>query len=443
MYVPVLRAQAQRQLKQIGHADLVIGLPSYQSKEATLAVAKVALSGIQRYYPGLRTVLVNADAGLQPDTRHAIRALAATNGNKHAGIVVSDQYTGTRGWGNAVGALLDAALALDARAIVILDSVASGADPDWVAALAELILSKKADLVLPRYRYWSQPEGLLNDLILYPLFRSLWGQSIRYPIATDFAIGPELATALLDEDVWGTSVATGGMMPWLASFAVVSGWNVAQGAVGAKQKQAGSGKDIALAHFQGSAKAFQPVFSDTLSVMFSQAYRYRHCWQKLLPPCSLPTLTRYAPEVFPYQTHNIDTSSMLDELALGWIEYRSLWQKVLTPAHLSQLEAIAALPPDSFYFPADLWARIIYDFVTVYNYGELDPNQVVAALLPVYHGRVAAYSHEVAGLAAVGREGTVAAQAVEFEESRKYFKMRWKSYQAPYFRPGFDDRPVL
>ena len=34
----------------------------------------------------------------------------------------------------------------------------------------------------------------------------------------------------------------------------------------------------------------------------------------------------------------------------------------------------------------------------------------------------------VAGLAAAGREGTVAAQAVEFEESRSYLKRRWREY---------------
>jgi hypothetical protein len=357
--------------------------------------------------------------------------------------VISDRYTGTRGPGSATGALLDAALALDARAVVILDSTTPTVIPERLAGLADLIISDKADLVLPRYRYWAQPEGLLADLIMYPLFRALWGQSIRYPTAPDFAISPALATALLDEDIWGTAVATGGFMPWLGSYAMVHGWRVAQSAVGAKLFPSNIESGITLSLPGRAASSFEAIFFDTLSVMFSQVYRYRKIWQQLLPTRSSPTLTRFAPAAISNQIFEIDTTDLVDNLALGWMEYRQVWQKILFLPNLIQLEAIAALPPDLFYFPADLWAKIIYDFLTAYNYGDLDPNQVLAALVPVYQGRLVAFSQEVAGLAVVGREGTIAAQALEFEESRKYLKMRWHSHQAPYFRPGFDDRPVL
>jgi hypothetical protein len=97
---------------------------------------------------------------------------------------------------------------------------------------------------------------------------------------------------------------------------------------------------------------------------------------------------------------------------------------------LTSIETLAALPPDRFYFPADLWARIIYDFAVVFNKGEADPCQIVNALLPLYQGRLAAFGQEVAGLSVVGYEGTVAAQAVEFEETRPYLKDRWKAYQS-------------
>jgi hypothetical protein len=125
----------------------------------------------------------------------------------------------------------------------------------------------------------------------------------------------------------------------------------------------------------------------------------------------------------------VDPAPLLDKLALSWIEYRSLWQQVLTPENLAQFEALAALPPDRFYFPGDLWAQIIYDFAVVFNKGECDPYQVVTSLYPLYLGRLAAFWQEVAGLSLVGYEGTVAAQAVEFEESRPYLKNRWQAYQ--------------
>jgi hypothetical protein len=136
--------------------------------------------------------------------------------------------------------------------------------------------------------------------------------------------------------------------------------------------------------------------------MLRLVYDYRQRWEEVNRVDSLSTLTQFFPGDTPFNpAPDIDPTPLLDNLALGWIEYRVLWQQILTPENLAQFEALAALPPDRFYFPGDLWARIIYDFVVVFN----------------------------KGLSIVGYEGTVAAQAVEFEEGRSYLKTRWQAYK--------------
>lgn len=432
VYHPILRTEAQRQLKKISRADLVIGLPSHQNTRATVQAARTALEAIHRYYPQLRTVIINADAGRSATTRQAVAALAPNNG--HDSLVISSRYNGPMGYGNAAAALLDAALALDAQAIVMLDTTSGGLSSGWIAGLASLILANKADLVLPRYRQWGSPEGDVGDLIVYPLFRAVWGRSIRYPAAPDFALSPQLATNLLDADVWGTAAGAFGLTPWLATYAVVNDWRVAQTAVGQK----GNCRGWAVCN-----RAGQTRFHDVMSVLFRQMVRFQGKWQAVTGVQSLPTLTEFArPGVIEPMPAG-DPVPLLDNLALGWMEYRAIWRQVLTATNLAQLEALAVLPAEQFYFPSDLWAKIIYDFVTVFNHGELDPQQVVMSLYPLYLGRLAAFQQEVAGLAPVGREGTVAAQAVEFEELRNYFKMRWQSYQSRYHRPDIDDRPII
>jgi glucosylglycerate synthase len=430
MYHPILRSGAQSQLKKIGSADLVVGLPTYKNAEAAAQVAQAALEGLQHYYPQLRTVLINADAGFEATVRRTVAAQASSNG--HHTRLVTGRYEGVLGQGSATAALLDAALALDARAIVILDSQ-STVTPNWIAGLAHLILEEKADLVMPRYRQWPLAEGMLNDLILYPLFRALWGQSIRYPAASDFALCPQLATALLDEDIWETAAAMFGLPTWLASYSAVNDWRVAQSALGKKTDYLPQTSALSQRQQQRWANRvetqFKARFHDTLTVMFSLAHKYQTCWKTVGDIRSLPTLTQFASEVKMEPTSEQDTVWLLDKLALGWIDFRSIWQYVLTPDNLSYLEAVAALPPEQFYFPSDLWSRIIYDFVIVFNKGETDPVQIIEALFPLYQGRLAAFRQEVAGLALVGREGTVAAQAVDFEETRSYFEERWQVYQ--------------
>jgi hypothetical protein len=427
MYHSILRTGAQRQLKNIGKADLVIGLPTHKNAQTAAHAARAALEGAEQYYPHLRTVLINADTGLKATTRRAVMDQAFQNG--HNSVVVSGRYDGLLGQGNATAALLDAALALDARAIVLLDSYSQSISPNWIAALAHLILEDKADLVIPRYHQWLAPEGALCDLITYPLFRALWGQSVRCPTAPDFALSPHLAVALLDEDIWGTAAATFGLPTWLVTYGVVNKWRVAQSAVGEKCSDS---RQVTLSSKQKNNRQvelqFKAHFQDVLNIMFSLAHRYRNFWKTIAHFHSLPTLTQFAPEVKPTPMTNVDTVWLLDNLALGWIEYRVLWQQILTSDNMTYIEALAALPPDRFYFPSDLWAQIVYDFVLVFNKGEIDPVQIVNALFPLYQGRLAAFLQEVAGLASVGREGTVAAQAVEFEETRAYLKKRWLSY---------------
>ncbi|MCB0154284.1 MAG: hypothetical protein KDF65_05760 [Anaerolineae bacterium] len=435
MYHSVLRSGAQRQLKKIGQADLVIGLPTYKNPENAACVTKIALAGAQEYYGGLRTVLVNADAGRSAQTRQAVRQQQPADWP--AGRVVSGRYEGALGHGNAVAALLDAALALDAKAIIILDSDTQTIAPAWIKGLAHLIFENKADLVLPRYQ-WSplSPESPFSDLIVYPLFRALWGRSVRHPAAPDFSLSPQLAAALLDEDVWQTEVAAYGLPPWLATYAVLGRWRVVQSALGEKRTVplGPPTERHRLVKLTGT-DLFRVQFQDVLSVMLRQIYQGRAQWKEVDKFYSLSTLTEFVTETESTPVRERELAPLLDELALGWMEYRLLWQAILTSENLTQLEALAALPLDRFYFPSDLWARILYDFAVVFNKGDLDPVQVVNALFPIYQGRLAAYWQEIAGLSLVGREGTIAAQAVELEENRAYLKIRWHTYQ-PWLHNG-------
>lgn len=425
MYYPILRPAAQRQLKKIKQADLVIGLPSYKNPQIAAHVARVALQGAHQFYPHLRTVLINADAGHQPATRQAILSQVADSRNGN--LVVSGRYEGLLGQGSASAALLDAALALDAQAIIILDSHNQAITPGCIAGLAHLILENKADLVIPRYRRWTSPDGAINDLLAYPLLRALWGQAVRHPTAPDFALSSPLATAVLDEDIWATAVAQQGLPSWLVSYGVTGPWRVAQSAIGERWASPFSPQTNGRSH--NLAQSFAARFCDLVSVIFDLINRYKSTWQSVQRIRSVPTLTHFAEDSHDSLiTDPDDVVHLHDQLALGWMEYRSVWQTILSPDDLALIEALASLSADQFHFPADLWARMIYDFAVVFNKGEVDPVQVVGSLLPLFQGRKAAFLHEVAGLAFVGREGTIGAQAVDFEEMLPYFKKRWNSY---------------
>ncbi|MFQ5421756.1 MAG: hypothetical protein ACE5EY_15495 [Anaerolineae bacterium] len=407
-----LREPVLSELKQIGQADLIIGLPTYAvNPDTTAQVVRQAIIGAKKYYPNLDIVLINIDTGGQEDTRQAIQATAIP------GIyLISGRHDGFLGRGAAVSAILHAALELQAKAIVLLDGCLQSITPTWIPGLATLVLNNQADLVKPRYNL-SFFDSALSDLLFYPFTRAVWGVNLQQPAASDCALSACFARAVLAQDIWGTEVSRAGFDIWLSTFAAAENWRLAQTALGSK-------------HYQVGPQPIHPLisFKESVGTMLYQLQVKRHIWPTLNQINPLPTLTEFAVKGDPFSTADYDPGGDIEALVLGWIEHRSLWQKVLLPENLSAVEDLARRPTDQFYFPSDLWAKVVYDFAVVYNKGELDPDAIVTSLYPLYLGRLAGFWPEVAGLTPIGRAGTVSAQGVEFEEHRSYLRDRWENY---------------
>ena len=419
MCEPTMRREAQRHLKRIDSADLVIGIPTFCNAKTVGMVVKTALDGVTADLGDLRVVLVNADAGRSCGTQRAVADAAAD-----ATIpVVIGGYTGRLGRGSAIRAILQAALDLDARAVVALDAHTTSITPDWIVALAHPILAGQVDLLMPRYQ-WPLPSGGLSDLIFYPLIRTLWGHSLRQPGAGDCALSKALAQDVVGHDVWETEVAAAGIEVWLSSVALTQGPNQQTGEYW-RVGQVDLGEKCYVP--RPYATHFKILFRQAVGTLLRQVRLRQFRWQTM--PAIQPLPTFPGPPTPPPESVPIrDVTPLIDALMVGWIEHRAFWQRILTPTNLVRVEALAGQPPDSFSFPPDLWARVVLDFAVVYNKGERDPDRIVDSLLPLYQGRLASLWHDVAGLTPIGREGTVAAQAVEFEAARDYLLGRWETY---------------
>jgi hypothetical protein len=79
----------------------------------------------------------------------------------------------------------------------------------------------------------------------------------------------------------------------------------------------------------------------------------------------------------------------------------------------------------TFHFPDDLWARVVYDLVLTAR----DPSQplesFVAALVPIYFGRVGSFVIENRHITTDQAEERVERQAREFERLKPYLVQRW------------------
>jgi hypothetical protein len=93
-----------------------------------------------------------------------------------------------------------------------------------------------------------------------------------------------------------------------------------------------------------------------------------------------------------------------------------------TPSTAEMAAALAA-----FHFPDDLWARLIYDLVVCARSDEPPIESLVAALVPVYFGRVGSFVIENRDITTDQAEERVERQARQFELLKPYLVDRWRA----------------
>src|SRR5438128_1085836 len=70
---PTLTPEAEVSLRSIGKADIVVGIPSLNSARTIGHVARAVQVGLLKYFPVLRSVVVNADGGSSDGSPEAVR----------------------------------------------------------------------------------------------------------------------------------------------------------------------------------------------------------------------------------------------------------------------------------------------------------------------------------------------------------------------------------
>ena len=93
-----------------------------------------------------------------------------------------------------------------------------------------------------------------------------------------------------------------------------------------------------------------------------------------------------------------------------------------TATTLEMADTLAA-----FHFPDDLWARLIYDLVVCARSEEPPIENLVAALVPIYFGRVGSFVIENRNQTTDQAEDRVERQAREFELLKPYLVERWQA----------------
>jgi glycosyltransferase involved in cell wall biosynthesis len=406
--ISALDVQAQAYLKEVGTAQVVVGVPSYNNAQTIGNVATAAAEGLAKYFPGQQTLLMNSDGGSADGTRDVFLKTAASR----AVHKLATQYQGMAGKGSALKAIYEAGVILGAKACVVVDSDLRSITPEWVKLLAEPIVKDGAGYVTPlylRHKY----DGTITNSLAYPFTRALYGKRVRQPIGGDFGVSGKLAESYLKKDVWQTETAKYGIDIFMTTTAINEGFEIRQANLGAKIHDA---KDPAV--------HLAPMFRQVVGTMFSLMRMYEDRWLKVEASRAVPAVgSAFEQEPEPV---GVTLSALVQRFKEGLTARLDFWKSFLSKGLISEVERLGRLNEGAFVFPAELWVKIVYEFAVAYNSEAFTSDEVVDSLTPLYFGRTAGFVRETEKMTSAQAEGIIEKLAELFESEKAYLKELWR-----------------
>jgi len=414
----MLSPEAQQELHKIGPTDIMIGLPSYNNAQTIGPVLEALRLGLAKDFPSDRVVLVNSDGGSTDETPALIAGVGwdaervLTHHAAPPAERVAVPFHGIPGRAAAQWTLLEAARTLEARACLLIGPDSLGIAPDWVDRLLGPVLEEECDYVAPlyqRHRY----EGTLTYGLIYPLIRALYGKRIRHPLGGQNGLSGRLVVRLAGEGIRGDEVTRQGLDLWITATAVAERFSVCEAWLGSGRVESRS-RTIDLG----------TTFTQAVGSAFALLERTAEVWPDIQGSEPVPAIGTLLP--LGVEAVELNVGRMSRALRLGLKDLLPLWEQVLAPDTLGEVLALESRLDETFSFPHDLWARVVYDFALGYHFQVIYRDHLLRSLVPLYLGRTAAFVRETMAGGALETETWIERSCRAFEQQKAYLVARWQ-----------------
>src|ERR671922_1016655 len=335
----VLTPTVRDQIARLGSADIMVGIPSFKNAATIGYVVRAAQAGLVQYFPDLRPVVVNSDAGSPdgtqrvvvdtepPDYVEQILLVRPTNRLDRVSLTYPE-IDGVGGKGAALRTIFEMAAALEVQALVVVDSDLRSIVPEWIELLAGPILKGGYDFVAPlyaRYKY----DGTITNTVTYPLTRALYGHRIRQPIGGDFGVSGDLVRHYLSLDDWTDDISKFGIDIWMTTSALTGGFAVCQARLGAKvHDPKDPGADLG------------PMFRQVVGTILRLAAAHPDSWLSIRGSHDIPA---YGFErIIDPPPLEVNTLRLLSEFHAGSLTLAEMWRSMLAPESFDAVMELAA-----------------------------------------------------------------------------------------------------
>jgi glycosyltransferase involved in cell wall biosynthesis len=403
-----IRQPTRKRLERLGKADIVVGIPCFNSEPTIAHVIQTVEKGLALHYPNKHCVVIVADGGSVDDTREESEDLEKSPWIER----VISIYRGVPGKGSAVREIFEAASMLRSDVCVLFDSDIRSITTGWVQRMVDGVLNDSYDFIAPyytRYKY----DGTITNNIVYNLTRALYGYQVRQPIGGDFAFSLPLVEQYITKDVWETNVAKFGIDIWLTTTALTHKVKIAQANLGVK-----------IHDVKDPAERLGPMFREVVSTLFSLMEENEKLWKEIKDSKPVPII---GPKVMIQpQPFSIDIHQLIRDFKLGFYNYKEIWKKIISSDDWQITESLYQKTEKDFLMETENWVKILYDLAAAYHHWKGGNRRTMVSLMtPLYYARVASFVNQTKDMDNDEAEKVVEEQARIFEEKKDYLVQRW------------------
>ncbi|MGA8540220.1 MAG: glycosyltransferase [Terriglobales bacterium] len=406
-----------RQLINVGEVDILVGLPTHNNAKTIGPVIQAIQAGILKCFPRERTVIINADGGSQDGTPELIVGASIDDVLRVSKVyalrtlhAISTRYARSPEPVTALRTILAAADLLRAKACVVISPDSTAIEPDWLQRLVRPIYNDNFDMVFPVYRR-QRFDGVLMRNLLYPMTRAIYGYGIREPYASEFAISGRLATDFPAKESWNDEWSRKGPELCLTITAITGTYRVCQSFLGTKAQPERGASDLVA------------VMRRTVGALFASLDSNFPLWSTIVGSQPVPTIGTQSE--LPPEPVRVSRKRLHEMFATGVAELEPVFQSILSTSTLADLRRTATLEVGEFIYPADLWAKTVFEFAASYHKSVISRDHILQALVPLYRGRTLSFLLENRDASSEDIERNVESLCGEFERFKPYLLEVW------------------
>jgi hypothetical protein len=221
-----------------------------------------------------------------------------------------------------------------------------------------------------------------------------------------------LGSHFLQQDIWTQEPGRLGAELWLSLSAITERCKLSQSFLGTKARPENPPSDLVNA-MRGTAGVL-------FAFMESQPSRWNSSPEPNEAPCNGCEST------VSLEPLRVNRKRLHQMFTFGLSELEPVFLSILSPETHGELKRLAALPEDKFAYPAELWARTVYEFSAAYHKAVIGRDHVVQAMVPLFRGRAFTFVTENREASAQEVESNIESVCQSFEREKPYLMQLWE-----------------